>query len=135
MSANESQVGGDHYKGSYQHWDLMLDLKAQCPIVYATKYVYRWRKKNGFQDLRKALHCVEKAIEVELPATCASANDFNKLDHFLQSNEVDIDDGFILRLIVSGLYDAAYRAIQTMLWLEEAKTAEPTPAYVNQGAE
>lgn len=63
MSANEHQVGGDHYKAAYQHWDLVVDnnipyLESQC-----TKYLSRWRKKTGAQDVQKAIHYLEKLQE------------------------------------------------------------------------
>lgn len=62
---NKHQVGGTHYKTSYEHWDLLLDLGLGIDylIGQATKYVSRWRKKNGVQDLQKALHFVNKLIE------------------------------------------------------------------------
>lgn len=68
MTANDKQVGGQHYKGStFQHWDLI----DQHGIGYlegcATKYVSRWRKKNGEEDLQKALHYVEKLMETSRP--------------------------------------------------------------------
>ena len=135
MSANDTQVGGDHYKAAYQHWDFMLDTGAQCPVVYATKYVFRWRKKNGLQDLEKAIHCVKKALDVALPITCFTFAHKHDLDHFLQANDVDIDDGYIIRLIMLGQYEKAISAIKAMLWLEKEKAAEPTSHYVNQGAE
>lgn len=59
---NSRQVGGDHYArgGEFQHWDLVelygLGYLEGC----ATKYLVRWRDKNGLEDLRKARHYVEK---------------------------------------------------------------------------
>lgn len=135
MSVNDTQVGGDHYRGTYQHWDFMLDIDAPCPIVYATKYVFRWRKKNGFQDLEKAIHCVEKAKEAKLYDTCYNDTQKDDMHRFLSSNNVESEDGHIIRLILLGCYDAAITAIQTMLWLEQNHAAEPTSHYVNQGAE
>lgn len=63
MTANEHQVGGDHYKSEYQHWDWVLVCHLDYLEGQATRYVSRWRKKNGLQDLRKALHFVDKMIE------------------------------------------------------------------------
>ena len=55
-----AQEGGDHYQALYQHWDWVTD----CQIGYlpgnATKYISRWRKKGGIQDLRKASTYLEK---------------------------------------------------------------------------
>jgi len=61
---NANQVGGDHYRSDYQHWDLIERHGIGYLEGCATKYVTRWRKKNGVQDLEKALHYVEKLIEL-----------------------------------------------------------------------
>lgn len=65
-SALESQEGGTHYK----------DMKIQ-PVEFihannlgfceatAIKYLCRWRKKGGIQDLKKAIHFIEVLIELE----------------------------------------------------------------------
>lgn len=66
LSAFESQVGGTHYK----------DLPIQ-PVEFIhknglgfiegciVKYVARYRKKNGIEDLRKAQHYLSLLIEME----------------------------------------------------------------------
>ena len=69
--ANEYQVGGDHYikkaDGSgEQHWDMIWRLYGSGYFVGCiTKYVLRYRDKNGLQDLEKARHYLEKLIELE----------------------------------------------------------------------
>lgn len=62
----ETQEGGSHYK----------DMKIQ-PVEFvhanglgfceatAIKYLCRWRKKGGIQDLKKAIHFIEVLIELE----------------------------------------------------------------------
>ena len=67
MSANDKQVGGQHYASAadYQHWDLMADIYGQGYFkAQITRYVSRWRKKDGKQGLEKAIHYVEKLIEL-----------------------------------------------------------------------
>lgn len=64
MNANDRQVGGGHYAASYQHWDLVADLGLGYFEGQITKYVARWRKKNGLQDLEKAMHFLEKLVEL-----------------------------------------------------------------------
>jgi hypothetical protein len=60
--ANARQVGGDHYKtGGIELWDLF---GPESIIFYASRYLQRWRKKNGVVDLEKALHCVQKLREI-----------------------------------------------------------------------
>jgi hypothetical protein len=64
MSANKTQIGGDHYQSQYQHWDFVQStLKGRYLEGCVTKYVSRWRKKNGLQDLQKAAHYLAKLIE------------------------------------------------------------------------
>jgi hypothetical protein len=63
--ANETQVGGEHYRSEIQHWDFVLANDIPYMEAQIIKYVYRWRKKNGLQDLAKARHFLDKLIEVE----------------------------------------------------------------------
>lgn len=66
MSANDYQVGGDHYHVEgvdVQHWDVAVALKLGYFEGQITRYLSRWRKKNGIQDLDKALHFLDKLIE------------------------------------------------------------------------
>lgn len=66
MNANETQVGGAHYK-QFQHetWDVILDWGLGYLDGNAVKYLSRWRHKGGVQDLKKAAHYIQKLIEVE----------------------------------------------------------------------
>lgn len=60
MEANDYQIAGSHYAGEYQHWDFVEDLKLGYFTGNITKYVSRARKKNGLEDLRKAMHYLVK---------------------------------------------------------------------------
>ncbi len=63
MKASERQVGGNHYKSEYQHWDWAIDIRLGYLESAASKYITRWRGKNGVQDVEKAIHYLEKALE------------------------------------------------------------------------
>ncbi len=63
-SANDRQVGGSHYAGGVQHWDMIELYGVGYLEGCATKYIQRWRLKNGVQDLRKALHYIQKLREL-----------------------------------------------------------------------
>lgn len=63
MKANDTQVAGTHYRTTFQHWDLVLKLELGYFEGQVTKYVTRYRKKNGLQDAEKALHFLEKYME------------------------------------------------------------------------
>lgn len=70
MSANNKQVGGNHYKkGGEEHWDRQWRLYGRGYFVGCiTKYVERYHEKNGLEDLQKAAHFLEKLIELEKAA-------------------------------------------------------------------
>jgi methyl coenzyme M reductase subunit C-like uncharacterized protein (methanogenesis marker protein 7) len=66
-NANETQVGGSHYQneGKLQHWDIVSMFNLDYFQGNITKYVFRFRKKNGIEDLKKAQHYLNKLIELE----------------------------------------------------------------------
>lgn len=74
-SANSRQVGGEHYQSPIQHWDFVAANGLDYFQGQITKYVCRWRYKNGVQDLEKARHFLEKYIELarEIDPTEADA--------------------------------------------------------------
>lgn len=67
-SANERQVGGSHYKAhgtaELQHWDVVTIFKLDYFQAQITRYLFRWKDKNGLEDLEKARHYMDKYIEV-----------------------------------------------------------------------
>ena len=65
MTANNRQIGGEHYRSAMQHWDLVYAADLNYYEGNATKYLARHRKKNGRQDLEKAIHYIDKLIEIE----------------------------------------------------------------------
>lgn len=70
--ANERQVGGTHYQantvqcphcgGVLQHWDIYKFFPYLVGTI--TKYLWRWRDKNGLEDLEKGGHYYQKQLEV-----------------------------------------------------------------------
>lgn len=69
MGANETQIGGSHYKlggAGEEHWDRMWRMHGRGYFVGCiTKYVERYHLKNGVEDLEKAQHFIQKLIELE----------------------------------------------------------------------
>lgn len=56
----DTQVGGSHYKGyKYELIKFVLDMKFDFVQGSILKYLVRYRKKNGLEDLRKAKHFAE----------------------------------------------------------------------------
>ena len=142
MSANERQIGGDHYKTEYEHWDLVLATGMGYLEGCATKYVARWRKKGGVADLDKALHYVEKLQENALFLVSQRALDYvetssrveNEVNQFCAINRLaGFERAVILRLAnwnVDRLVDAHKRIAGWIRYTNEGgdlPDPEPVP--------
>jgi Protein of unknwon function (DUF3310) len=144
VAANDKQVGGEHYKTEgLQHWDLAASRQYDYFQGQITKYVDRWKKKNGLDDLLKAQHFLEKYIE------CVRAG------YFVPDNQLgpkraaeptiklitDLIGDFIV--VSMGLNDGSYvyecvhcgtRVVaKSIVDASEQHGECATPAYVNQG--
>jgi hypothetical protein len=132
------QIGGTHYRNKYIHWDYVCDTNMPYLLGNATKYVSRWRDKNGVEDLRKSIHYLEKAEErgVYMP--------LNKWHEFITFNttqiridqftfyfcsQLPVEDATIFRLIVEGSYDTAIMKIEELINEEDFGAG---PGYTNQ---
>lgn len=69
MSANEIQVGGDHYTSKkIQPWEAMESWMSPEQFEgflrgNVIKYIARYKDKDGLKDVQKARHYLEKLIE------------------------------------------------------------------------
>lgn len=62
--ATDTQVGGTHYtEMAIQPVDYILANSLGFCEGNVIKYVSRWRKKNGIEDLKKARHYIDILIE------------------------------------------------------------------------
>lgn len=67
MENKAKQVGGDHYgdEKEYGHWDWVHDVGLDYHLGNASKYVCRYPRKNGLEDLLKAESYVAKKRELK----------------------------------------------------------------------
>lgn len=57
------QVGGKHYSGEVQHWDVMEKYDVDYLLGQGTKYLMRWRVSGKARiDLGKSASYLQKAI-------------------------------------------------------------------------
>ena len=65
-SASKTQIGGDHYK-SFVIEPIEFCYKNKIPTIESSviKYVVRHKRKNGREDLEKAIHLLQLLIEYE----------------------------------------------------------------------
>lgn len=69
MSANDTQIGGEHYKTkAVQPWDFIVSNGMGYLEGCIVKYVSRHSLKGGIEDLQKAQHYLSKLIELQEPA-------------------------------------------------------------------
>lgn len=147
MSVNEIQHGGDHYKtGGVEHWDLVEAFNIPYLEGCASKYVARWRRKNGVEDLKKAQHFLQKRRE--LMTSCRSLTllgyivPFKRtrilsgvpaqyLEQFYSNARLDVHDQYILNLILLRLYDL--EAIDMAIFQIGLIVAEHTPGSPEDG--
>jgi len=68
MSALNEQIAGTHYKDmAIQPIEFCQRNRLGYAESLAIKYLCRHGKKNGRQDLQKAIHCIQLLMEMEYP--------------------------------------------------------------------
>jgi hypothetical protein len=60
------QVAGSHYRAGKQHWDVVEDHAVGYCEAQVTRYITRWRKKDGPVALDKADHYLTKLMELHV---------------------------------------------------------------------
>lgn len=116
MSVNDKQVGGTHYKHQlYQHWDFAVDMAGNDAYLKgcASKYVIRYKDKNGIEDLRKSLHYIDKIEEVCCPLVVADFTTRLHLISFVSQLEPAV--GKIVTAIYRNNLDVARAGIEELI--------------------
>lgn len=79
-----------YYQSAYQHWDFALKVRLGYLEGCTTKYVTRWRKKEGAKDLWKALQYLDKMIMVgDYNSQPNSIAIDEELDRFATANDLE----------------------------------------------
>lgn len=133
MDANSVQVGGTHYKSEYQHWDFAVNVGMDYLASAASKYVSRWRNKNGVEDLKKAKHYIEKLIEVSPLVLlrlqhCRPHTDYinAELIRFIRVNKLDLIEAQVCNTLALWTHTNQLRTACTGIQMLIDKTTENT---------
>ena len=110
-SVNDRQVGGKHYKSSYQHWDFVYDVGFDYYEGCATKYLTR-RKGSRKEDLEKAVHFLQKRMT--LPAA-PERGGVVPLDRFATANSLTYTEFRIIAHILDRDYGGAIQRIMQVI--------------------
>jgi hypothetical protein len=116
MSANDVQIGGRHYKrpGVIEHWDMVEQYGLGYLEGCATKYLQRYKDKNGVQDLEKARHYATKLIELtEVVQTRWFVTYPNAPSTNFRLPRGRVPDG-VVGSFCRGMENAQYRAIKLL---------------------
>lgn len=131
--ANERQVGGAHYnKGALQHWDVVHEYKIDYLRGCASKYLLRWREKNGREDVLKALHYLEKWAEITTPLFQTLGAPGDVIRSLCESHGLPDPEARIVYLVMSGgtrgdIRSAIYM-VQAMIRHHFPEQTQGTPA-------
>lgn len=149
MRANETQVGGTHYKTPFQHWDLVHELDLGYFEGQITKYLTRHRFKKGKEDAEKALHFTKKLRELALHNGRHPKHKFSTVARMTQYVEANrllpleyacimsacnwsmVEDLTMLEARIERLIKECYPPEQVQGQLFDSGI--PGPSYVNQG--
>ena len=118
-AANNRQVGGSHYAGTYQHWDFVRELLLDYWQGCATKYISRWRKKNGVEDLKKAVHYIDKRAENGTPPLTSTwergSYAFEAIFRFAHANDLTLAEAEAIAYVVRGEWESARLAVNRLI--------------------
>ena len=139
-AANARQVAGTHYRTAFQHWDLVAEAGMGYFDGQVTKYVSRWRKKNGLQDLEKAKHFAEKYYELLRAGTLHAVQGREAvktnalLTTYIGAAQLDDQEAEVVMLLTRNhdatLVKLAIDIIDEII--DEIIAAEPGAGYVKQ---
>lgn len=86
MKATETQIGGYHYKNmKMQPVELFALTKCTAFQANIWKYITRYKQKNGKEDIKKAMHYAQLALEFN----CNGYFDHDKIKHVIRFCEIN----------------------------------------------
>lgn len=88
MSALNTQQGGTHYISEYQPIEFINDYNLNFVQGNILKYVVRHKKKNGVEDLRKAMHYCDlgQTLKFKSNSVWWDGDKSGKVDRFIFAN-------------------------------------------------
>lgn len=134
MEPNDYQVGGKHYQSRYQHWDFVIDTDLHYLIACATKYIFRWREKNGIEDLRKACHYLDKAVDKDITTFYYSRITRKRFENcwFCFMDQIaSAKDRELLLLIFNDKYQEALNAMSCIILSDSEEECKPNKNYID----
>lgn len=133
MGANDKVP--EHYQSTYMHWDFAIRIGLNYLEACTTKYVTRWRKKDGTKDLGKADHYLDKLMEVEVAGENIRVRRDNvavdeELTRFSKANNLDPLESQYMFILCTYQNVQALKNAHQILKRITTKAQEPKPERI-----
>ena len=113
-SALDTQVGGRHYTMmKMQPFELITEIHADYYLGNVIKYLSRYKRKNGRQDLEKARHYIQYMRENNVRQYLAPDWE-SEIRHYCKLNEMEVEE-FILLHVAVGRFDHALMRVEVLI--------------------
>lgn len=102
VDPNSMQIDGSHYRTEYQVWDFVENNGLGSLEHAIIKYICRWRNKgNGAVDLRKAIHYVNKLLDLNLNRhrVAKGVASICDITYFCDAQELHMEEEGVVTLI------------------------------------
>lgn len=115
MKATEKQVGGNHYSGMKMQ-PVELFAKTHCTAFQANiwKYIVRYKQKNGKEDVEKAKHYAQLAIELKCDGYL-DKSDIKEVIQFCNMNNLPFDTISIILFAANNYYQGVIDACESLI--------------------
>lgn len=124
MKVLDSQVGGSHYK-CLPYQPVEFCVRTQMNFIQGSiiKYVTRHKQKNGLQDLQKALHFIELAIELKPKGAHQGIPEQAQVKLFLEMNRnfLTFDEKILIKAVTLQDWAMAKMFIKEIMKQYESK--------------
>ncbi len=102
VDPNSMQIDGSHYQTEYQVWDFVENNGLGGLEMCIIKYICRWQDKgNGTTDLQKAVHYVDKLIDLNLNRhrVAKGVAPWDDIRRFCRAQKLEIREEDVVTLI------------------------------------
>lgn len=123
MSELNTQVGGSHYTDlAMQPIELIVKLKCTFIQGCIIKYVSRYKKKNGLQDLEKCEHYAKLSLELEdQKKRTIKPKERELINEYIKKNRFTILQRAIIINTVNGSYRNVVQCCKELMQIEYPK--------------
>lgn len=96
-SSLKEEVGGDHYvKMGMQPLELIVPLKCNFIQGCIIKYISRYKKKNGEEDIRKCIHYARLASELGDKKSVSDSRLSGLLNLYINKNKMTLEQRAVI---------------------------------------